>query len=156
MLKLNCGFNKKVGEANYGSRGASVALELELESGLIAEPDKLKQRIQQLFALAKESVEAELNGPAQVANGATTNGGGPANGNGHANNGNGHCRDGTRKATASQARALHAIADRHRVDLAGLLRQRFGVDTAGELTITEASALIDELKLPANVNGGRR
>ena len=144
MLQLNVGFNKKIGEANYGSRGASVALELELESGLIAEPDKLKQRIQQLFAMAKAAVDEELNGNAA------------SNGNGHANNGNGHCRDGTRKATASQARALHVIADRQRVDLAGLLRQRFGVDTAGELTITEASALIDELKTAVNGAGGRR
>ena len=144
MLKLNCGFNKKIGEANYGSRGASVALELDLECGIAGEPDKLKQRIQQLFAMAKAAVDEELNGIAA------------SNGNGHANNGNGHRRDGTRKATASQARALHVIADRQRVDLAGLLRQRFGVDQAGDLTITEASSLIDEMKSPVNGNGGHR
>lgn len=136
-LTLNVGISKKVGESNYGSRGAAVNLELELESSLAGEPDKLKQRIQQLFALAKASVDEELNGSA-------------------ASNGNGHCRDGTRKATASQARALHVIADRQRVDLAGLLRQRFGVDTAGDLSITEASALIDELKTAVNGAGSRR
>ena len=144
MLKLNVGFNKKIGEANYGSRGASVALELDLECGIAGEPDKLKQRIQQLFVMAKAAVDEELTGSAA------------SNGNGHANNGNGHRRDGTRKATASQARALHVIADRQRVDLAGLLRQRFGVDQAGDLTITEASALIDEMKSPVNGTGGRR
>ena len=37
-LKLNCGFSKKVGEANFGSRGASVNLELEVESDLVASP----------------------------------------------------------------------------------------------------------------------
>ena len=35
-LKLNVGLSRKVGEANYGSRGASVNLELELESGLVS------------------------------------------------------------------------------------------------------------------------
>jgi len=50
------------------------------------------------------------------------------------------------------------IADRQGVNLAGLLRQRFGVGQAGELSITEASALIDELKVETNGNGagGRR
>ena len=148
-LTLNVGISKKVGESNYGSRGAAVNLELELDWSLAGEPDKLKQRIQQLFALAKASVEAELNGQPQVANDATTD-------DSAASNGNCHRRDATRKATASQARALHVIADRQRVDLAGLLRQRFGVDTAGDLSITEASSLIDEMKLPVNVNGGRR
>ena len=34
MLKLNAGFSRKVGEPNYGSRGASVNVELEGESNL--------------------------------------------------------------------------------------------------------------------------
>ena len=32
MIKLNAGFSRKVGEANYSSRGASVNVDLELES----------------------------------------------------------------------------------------------------------------------------
>jgi hypothetical protein len=51
---------------------------------------------------------------------------------------------------------LQVIADRQGVDLAGLLRQRFGVDQAGDLAITEASQLIDELKGAGNGVGGRR
>ena len=38
MIKLNAGFSRKVGEANYSSRGASVNLELELESSMIFGP----------------------------------------------------------------------------------------------------------------------
>lgn len=84
------------------------------------------------------------------------NGANPSQANGHAGAGHGRRRDATRKATASQARALHVIADRQRVDLAGLLRHRFVIDTAGDLSITEASELIDEMKSPTNGNGGRR
>lgn len=139
MLKLNVGLSKKIGESNYGSRGASISLELEAESVLVDQPERLRERIRALFAMAKVAVDEELNGSAA------------SNNNGH-----GHRRDGTRKATASQARALHVIADRQRVDLAGLLRQRYGVDTAGDLTITEASSLIDEMKSSTNGNGGHR
>lgn len=104
MLKLNIGFNRKVGEANFGSRGASVNLEIEVESGLVREPDKLQAKIGYLFELAKASVESQLNGgnapqqpqPATNSNGSGSNG---SNGNGkHAiastsqssENGNGH------------------------------------------------------------------
>ena len=51
-----------------------------------------------------------------------------------------------RPATASQVRALRAIAARRKIDLVGLLRERFGLTTADELGIRQASNLIDELK----------
>lgn len=156
MLKLNVGFTKKIGEANYGSRGASVNLELELDSTLVGDADRLRERIKQLFVMAKASVDEEL-GRVQ-SNGACANGDGKTNGQ---LNGNGHPanrrRDGTRPATASQVRALSAIADRQGIELGDKLHERFGVRSPGELTITEASGLIDELKAAgANGNGGRR
>jgi len=51
-----------------------------------------------------------------------------------------------RPATASQVKAIRAIASRRRIDLAALLRERFGVQTAESLGIRQASDLIDELK----------
>ena len=152
MLKLNIGFTKKVGEANYGSRGAAVNLELELDSSLVGDADRLKERIRHLFGLAKASVDEELAASAvhPAANG---------NGNSSASStGNGRRRDGTRSATASQVRALHAIADRRKLDLSALLAERFQIDDPAGLTITEASNLIDELKgqSAGNGNGGRR
>jgi len=51
-----------------------------------------------------------------------------------------------RPATASQVKAIRAIASRRRIDLVGLLRDRFGLQTADELGIRDASNLIDELK----------
>jgi hypothetical protein len=144
MLKINVGFNRKVGEANYGSRGASVNLELELDSGLIGEPERLKDRIRQLFGLAKASVDEELHSQ-PVTNGHAN--GSHVNGNGHSN---GRRRDNTRRATASQVRALNAIAGRQERDLAVLIDERFGIRDVAELTITEASNLIQELNGASN------
>jgi hypothetical protein len=91
---------------------------------------------------------------------AAANGNGHQNGNGrHNGNGNGHAtarRSGGRRATASQARALRAIADRQGLDLAADLQNRFGVQTPEDLSITEASSLIDELKSSANGHGSGR
>ena len=143
MLKLNVGFNRKIGEANYSSRGASVNLELELDSGLAGDPERLKERVRQMFLLAKASVEEELHAPAT----ANTNGKGT---NGHQN---GRQQTKARRATASQVRALHAIADRQHLDLATVLRERFRTDQAEELSITEASELIDSLKGATNGKG---
>ncbi len=169
MLKLNVGFTQKVGEANFGSRGASVNLELELDSGLVGDADRLKDRIRQLFALAKASVAEQLGEPAadrgrsDVA--LPSNGGSPANGhangNGHSNghrNGHSRPRETGRSATASQARAIYAIASRQGIELADKLRADFGVDSPEELTIREASRLIDELngKDSREPVGGRR
>ncbi|QDU59571.1 hypothetical protein Pan216_04010 [Planctomycetes bacterium Pan216] len=144
MLKLNIGLSRKVGEANYGSRGASVHLELEVESALIGDHEGLRQRVRQLFQMARASVDEELNGH-----------GGP---NGDRSNGttrstNGHSNG--RQATLSQLRAIHAIADRQGIDLKGELRDRFGVERADMLGIGQASELIDAIK-NARANGGRR
>jgi hypothetical protein len=156
MLKLNVGFTKKVGEANYGSRGASVNLDLELDSGLVGDPDRLKERIRQLFAMAKASVDEELAGQSPkgtATNGHEPNGNGTSPGNAH---GPARQRDATRKATASQIRAIHAIVDRQRLDLTAILHERFGISDPAELTITEASAMIDGLKETTNGHGGKR
>lgn len=167
MMKLNVGFTQKVGDPNFGSRGASVNLELELDSGLIGDADRLKDRIRQLFVLAKASVAEQLG--EQSADHGHSDGAHPSDGgssaNGHANgNGNGHRkvhgrpRDTGRSATASQARAIYAIASRQGIELPDKLRADFGVDSPEQLTIREASRLIDELngKDSREPVGGRR
>ena len=143
-LRLNVGLSRKVGEANYGSRGASVNFEVELEHSLIRQPDELKQKMKYLFGLAKEAVEEELAGGEQQDLA------------GHDNNGNGRQRSKGRHATASQVRAIHAIANRNRIDLPSRLRDMFGVAKLDDLLITQASELIDDLKAAGNGTGGRR
>jgi len=136
-----------------------VNLELELDSSLVGDADRLKDRIRHLFGLAKASVDEELAAGAAPS---AANGNGsaptPSASNGHAaGKTNGRRRDGTRSATASQVRALHAIADRRKLDLSALLGERFQIDDPAGLTIIEASNPIDELKGESAGNGnGRR
>jgi hypothetical protein len=150
MLKLNVGLSKKIGLPDYGSRGATVNLELEFDAALVADPERLKDRIRQLFGLAKASVDEELALPRHGNHEGHSDG--QANGNGHPA---GRRRDGTRPATASQVRALNAIAERQGIELGDKLHAMFGVSDPAQLTITEASGLIDELKSTSG-GGGRR
>lgn len=164
-LKTNVGVSRKIADNAYGSRGASIGLEIELDSTLIQDPERFHERIRQVFRLAQQAVDEELarqSAPNGQSNGHTSaaNGNGHHNGYGHHNgsnryngNGNGHAaprRSGGRRATASQARALRAIADRQSLDLAAELQARFGAQEPEELSITEASGLIDQLKSSAN------
>lgn len=155
-LKLNVGGSRKVGEPNFGSRGASVNLEMELDNTLVNDPAKLQEKIRQLFGLVRTSLSEELkNG-----NGSASNG----NGNEHAaSHGNGaRSREpGTRgtnnqprPATQSQVKAIFAIAKNRGVNLAELLRGRYHVSRPDDLSIGEASRLIDEMKSEENTEGG--
>jgi hypothetical protein len=140
-LKVNVGLSRKIGEANYGSRGANVNIEMEFDSTLVSEPGKLQSRIRQLFGLMRASLSEELNG----SNGAT-NGNGSDNGQKNAT---------ARRATQSQVKAIYAIAKSQHLDLSPWLRERFQVIKPEELGIKEASQAIDELKGTEPRNGGR-
>jgi hypothetical protein len=54
-----------------------------------------------------------------------------------------------RQATANQVRAIETIARRQHADLEGLLRDGYGVAGPEELSLADASRLIDELKAAA-------
>ena len=134
-LTLNVGFSKKIGQADYGSLGASCNVAVELDANLLTtDLDKFHAHVRNAFNACRQAVNDELAGQ---------HGGAPNGSNG---NGRSPRRDNTRRATASQCRALNSIADRQRIDLVALLKQRFNIQTANDLSITEASALIDELK----------
>ena len=175
-MKLNVGLSRKVGEANYGSRGATVNLELEVDSTLASEPERLQERIRELFGLANASIDEELHvEPTQSAAKSQRSTAQPATPprqqhatgrneasrsttNGYRSNGNG--RQPTNNpppATASQIRALHAIANRQGLNLEAALQERFDLSDAATLTVAEASQLIDELNATNTAAaGGRR
>ena len=187
-VKLNIGLSRKVGEASFGSRGASINLEVELDNGVLNDPGLLRDRVQDLYVLARQSVDEELQRPAEAgpsepshtngnehgrisptvngnghknghANGQATNGqatnGRVTNGrvtNGHSpTNGNGPGRIEVARATQSQIRAIFAISKRQGLDPHTVISERYRVHKMEELTIREASALIDDLKLGAGV-----
>lgn len=74
--------------------------------------------------------------------------GGPwaGHGNGH---GNGHSNSyggAVRPATESQLKALRSMCKRHRLDLDHEAHEEFGIESADQLDIRQASQLIDALK----------
>ena len=164
MLKLNVGFSRKIGEANFSSRGASVNLEIEVESTLVREPDKLQAKIDYLFGLAKSSVDAQLNGNGHSeqtgassaqnhdgngshghSNGQTSGNGSHAAGN-HNGNGNGNGGHGASEKQMTfvnqLARGIRGLGVRRLETLTGKM---FGKPLA-DLNSLDASSLIDTLK----------
>ena len=150
-IKLNVGLAQKIGEANYGSRGASIDLEIELDSTLVLEPDKLRDRIRQLFALVRTSLAEELKGgsqqnapalpsvnPPTAAVTPTPNGNGKSNGR----------ANGMRLATPPQITKIRSLIEAQKLDLDTVLRERYHVQRPEELTVRQASDLIDSLKAP--------
>ena len=135
-MKLNVGASRKVTDNNYGSRGASVNLELELDASLVAEPTKLQERIRDLFDLVRASLAEELNGHSDghaapsIAGAPDAHPAGAATMPGRVN-GNG---TGPRPATASQVRALHAIARAQGIELSQFLYDRFRLRRANDLS----------------------
>ena len=140
-LKLNVSVSKKVGQPDFGSLGASCAVEVELPHNIVFDDlEAFHRHARNVYVAATQAVNDELarhegnaatpngNGHAAVHNGnGHTASNGHANGstngrtNGHANGNNGHAKPNGRKATASQIRAIHAIANRLGLDLASTL-----------------------------------
>ena len=146
-VRINVGVAKKVGQPNFGSAGATCNVEFELDGGFDnGSTERFQDAVRRAYAACREAVEAELTGQEQ---GSEPKLGGqhqsPAT-NRVANQSN----SGTpaRGATTSQVRAIHAIANRSGVALADALG-RFNVRRPDELTIRDASSLIDQLKNPS-------
>ena len=136
-LTLNVGLSKKIGQPDYGSLGASCNVAVELDGSLLqSDLESFHRHVRNAFIACRQAVTDELNRGQDHAS---------TNGDGQKANAKPR-RDNTRRATASQVRALNAIADRQRIDLVALLKERFNIQTASDLTISEASDLIDELK----------
>jgi len=162
-LKTNVGVSRKISDNSYGSCGASVNMEVELDSSLIQAPEQLLERIRQIFRLAKQGVDEELarhqpnNGAASHATNGAINGNGnghaASNGNGHATNGNqtnGARRNGQAMPVSEKqlnfakqlAKSIQGLGIRRLEDLAQKL---YGKPLAA-LTTIDGSGLIDTLK----------
>ena len=161
-LKLNVGVSRKVGLPAFGSVGASCNLELEVDAGLLERDlDAFHARVRDVYVAAHQAVHDEL---ARLHAGAQA---GPpehprddprpdvratrdrpeTNGRrADAPRGNGDRRPSARAATARQVAALVALARRAGADLEGLLRDEYGVTRPEQLSVPQASRVIDLLK----------
>jgi hypothetical protein len=146
-LKTNVGVSRKVADNNYGSRGASVNLEVELDSSLINDPERFQDRIRQVFRLGQQAIDDELNrqqtgGAANTSNGNTnsTSNGQHANGN---RNGQGTAAS---EKQLNYARQLAKSIDGLGIRRLEMLAQKMYHKPLVALMTLEASGLIDTLK----------
>lgn len=143
-VRIHVGLAKKVGQENFGSLGASCTVEFEVDGGYDnGSTERFQDAVRRAYAACREAVESELS--AQESRQAAGIGGQqttPTNRVANQTNGSQ-----ARRATTSQVRAIHAIANRNGADLASLLSQ-FNVSRPDDLSIGHASALIDQLKNP--------
>ncbi len=162
-LKLNVGVSRKVGLPDYSSVGASLNVEVEVDSTLLdRDLDAFHARVRDVYVAAHQAVHdelARLQGPIEMPrepapqptrpipndhvgeNGQT---------NGHADRpASGRSRP-RRPATENHVRAIRSIATRQHADLDGLLRD-YGVGRPEDLSIRQASELIDVLKTAASI-----
>ena len=160
-LTLAVGLTKKMGLPNYGSVGASCHIEVELDGSILqGDLEAFHRHVRNAFWSCREAVHQELVQHQQTDLAKTLPQTG-RNGNGHTGNGQAaiergprrSSRDTPRPATASQVSALEAIAQRQQIDLATLLGERFQLAAAEDLSVAQASELIDQLKSAAPTNG---
>ena len=155
MLKLHAGVSKKVGLPGFSSASASCTIEAELDSSLLQDHEGFQVVVRRAYQSCEQAVQdqiARLTGdgdsepqPQEVVEVRTS----PAISGASVNripSTQFTNQPSPRPATASQVKAIRAIAARRKIDLVELLRERFGLTTADELGIRQASSLIDELK----------
>jgi len=145
-LSINVGLSRKASR-DYQSTGVSINVTAELGQALLARPDQLQKQIEGLYAQAHHALDGQMNRHSEPANPAPR----PASRNSSAN-GNGR---NSAPMTASQRRAILAIATRWEFDPDQESRERFGTDL-DHRSISEASKLIDHLKNSQPVASRRR
>jgi hypothetical protein len=158
-MKLNVGVSRKVGLPDYSSVGASCGIELEVTGSLLEQDlDRFHAQVRDAYAVAHQAVHDELARlqapvhddaaavPPIHARPPARNGSWRANENDHSTRIQVDRLRLPKPATPSQVRAITAIARRQNTDLPGLLRHEYEVERPEDLTIRQASKLIDLLK----------
>ena len=136
--KITVGLQQKTGQPNYGSLGASCAIEVQVSDDDLERQEVLTAKIRRAYAACRQSINDELamhhrDGETQSSSEAAEKGE-PAS------------ATRSRPATDAQVRAIRAIASKAGVQLASELNSRFGVRSPNQLSLGQASQMIDELK----------
>jgi hypothetical protein len=158
MLKLHAGVSKKVGLPGFSSASASCTIEAELDSSLLNDTAGFQIVVQRAYKSCEQAVQDQIarltsddqpettqHQPPEIVEVRTA----PTITGASVNRLSApqfSTQPSPRPATASQVKAIRAIAARRKIDLVAVLRERFGLTTADELGIRQASNLIDELK----------
>jgi hypothetical protein len=136
MLKLTASYSKKVpASEEYSSQHYHAGVELEIPDNL--PPAELRRRIQNTFAMVRESVESELHRHSDRQQQPV-----------HAPTDQPPADTSTRRASQKQVKYLIDLAARNGYDLGELDRiayERCAVDTVHDLSKHQASRLIDTL-----------
>lgn len=144
MLKLNASYSKKVpAEGEYTSQSYHCSMEVELSDAL--EPQQIKEKMSDTFALVRDAVEAELHGNVQKAEPGrpqlrVVEAPPPARNTPPAPTG---------KASNKQIKFILDLAKNQGLGLSkinGRVQKQFRVGSVYELDRKAASALLDELK----------
>ena len=145
MIKLNVGASRKVSDNHYGSKGGNVNIELELDSSLALDSQKLRDHIRKLFDLANASLAEELQGTAELASVEELR----YQRNDDSFNGNGAGNEVSvppvRYATEKQIICIQGLARKHGIPVPELLKQA-GVRVFNDLSVRQASQMIESLK----------
>ena len=135
-LSINVGLSQKASK-DYQSTGVSINVAAELDQALLARPDQLQRQIGDLYAQAHQTLDGQMH---RLAGTETP----PARSTARTNGANGNGRS-SAPMTASQRRAILAIAKRWDINVEYECRERFAT-ALDELSVRQASDLIDHLK----------
>ena len=146
MIKLHVSACKKITDGNYGSRGGTVGLEIEVDSSLVGESAKLRDHIRKLFDLANASLTEELqanNEHVGVVDSHHQRNDDSFNGNGA---GNAVSVVPVRYASEKQLALIQGLLRKSKIPYQPLLGE-CKVSSFNELTVQQASRMIESLKV---------
>ena len=143
--KLSVGLQKKLGLPGYSSIGASCHVEFEVETSLMeSNLEGFHQKVHSAYSACQQAINEQL---ARYQSTPPNHNDPPRSQlNGQTNPNPQQVRQESSRATRNQIRSIFAIARNQGLDPLQIVRTRFNLDLPEDLTIREASSLIDELK----------
>lgn len=157
-FKINVGLSRKIGQPHFGSLGASRHIDLEIDPQALGRgTEAIQSEIFDAVAICKRAVDAELakcdqtqadapgvhdrpgiNPPVPSPDDRPSRSQSAAPGQ--------RQQKPARPATTAQIKAIHAIAGKADIDITDELERRFGIRNPQQLSISQASEMIDHLK----------